>query len=486
MTLALLVGTPLAVALLLVVVGARMGRGPAGIVGAGAIFVAFASAAAVAQAIAGGRTEIVADLGQWLPIRGADSGLRVDPSTLPLLLAVTAIATFIGIWAAASLRRDPGAARFFIALDLLAAALLVVLMARDLIFLVAGWQMVGVSAYLLIAQERQRPEASFAAARAFVVARAGDVSLLVAVCALLALFQTVDIEQLAARLATTRLAPAAENGLLAASLLVVLAALARAAQLPFQSWLPDRTQAPAPSVAAIHALVTMTGAILLIRLSPLLHAGALSGAATVGLGGSALAMLAAMTARPASRERWLTTAQFGIVIAACSLGSASTIFIVLAASVSRAATALVAGPAPWLARVVSLLGLVATSGALLAGAVPIPLGVGLVILIVLAVIEAALDLRRSMVVASASIGRATAAVRVLDVGDDSIRAAFGGVAKLMEQGGEQSLGAVADALARIARRASVAAGSFQRATVWTHESLLLVTAVAVVVYWIAR
>lgn len=486
MTLALLVGTPLAVALLLVVVGARIGRGSAGIVGTGAIVVAFASVTAVAQAIAAGKTEIVAELGQWLPIRGADSALRVDPSTLPLLLAVTAIATLIGIWAAASLRRDAGAARFFIALDLLAAALLVVLMARDLILLVAGWQMVGVSAYLLIAQERQRPEAAFASARAFVVARMADVALLVAVCALLALFQTVDIDQLAARLATTRLAPTAENGLLAASALIVIAALARAAQLPFQSWLPDRTQAPAPSVAAVHALVTMTGAILLIRLSPLLHAGALSGAATVGLASSALAMLAAMTGRPASRERWLTIAQLGIVIAACGLGPASTIFIVMAASVSRAATALVAGPAPWLARVVSLLGLVTTSSVLLAGAAPNPFNVGLVTVIVLAVIEAWLDLRRGAAVASESIGRAAAAVRVLDVADESIRALFGGVAKLMEQGGEQGLGAVADALVHIARRASVAAGSLQRATVWTHESLLLATAVAVVVYWIAR
>ena len=486
MTLALMVGTPLAVALLLVVVGARMGRGSAGIVGAGALVVAFASAAAVAQAFVGGKTFVVAELGQWLPIRGADSALRVDQPLVPILLGITAIAALIGIWAAGSLRHDGGAARFFIALDLLVAALLVVLMARDLILLVAGWQMVGVSAYLLIAQERQRPEAAFAAARAFVVARAADASLLVAVCALLALFQTVDIEQLAARLATTRLAPTAENGLLGASALIVLAALARAAQMPFQSWLPDRTQAPSPSVAASHALVTMSGAILLIRLAPLLHAGALSGAATVGIVSAALAMVAAMTARSASRERWLTIAQLGIVIAACGLGSAATTVIVLAASVSRAATVLVAGGSLWLARLVSLLGLVATSGVLLASAAPTPLGVGLVTVIVLAVIEALLDLRRGRADASAPLGRAAAAVRRLDVTDEWIRAAVRVGARLMEQGGEFGLGAAAGALVHTARRASVAAGSFQRASVWTHEALLIVTAVAVVVYWIVR
>ena len=488
MTLVLMVFVPLAVAVLLVLAGARIGRGLSAIVGAGGLVVAFATAGAVAQAFAAGKTSLVAELGPWLPIRGADPALRVDALTVPLLLATTAIAALIGVWAAASLRRDAGAVRFFVALDLLVAALLVVLMARDLILLLAGWQLVGVAAYLLLAHERHRPAAAFAAARAFVLGRVAEVFLLFAVFAVLALFQTVDIEQIAGRLVASRLAPAAESGVVVASVLVVLAALVRSAQIPFHPWLPDSSQAPAAPRAAIHALVTMSGALLLLRLSAVLHPSALFGAATVGVISAVLAIVAAATAgRGPSRERWLTVAHLGIVIVAFGVGSSITAWLVVATSSTRGAALLLAGRAPWLARVVSVVGLVATAVALLAGPVDFPFRAGIAAVAGLAIIDALLDARAGSLVTSEPASRAASAVGALHVTFERwLVPTFRSAAALVEQGGEQVIGAAADALAGAALRTSAAAASFQRASVWGHEALLLAAAVAIVVDWIVR
>src|ERR1700687_3958199 len=160
MTLVLVIAVPLAGALLLVVIGSRIGRGLSAIVGAGVLVIALAAAGAIAQAFSAGKSSLVAALGAWVPIRGGDLALVVDSRTAFLLLGTTAVGAIVGIGTAVAQRRDASAVRIFIALDLLVASLLVLLTARDLILLFAGWQLVGVSAYLLVAHQHHRPEAA--------------------------------------------------------------------------------------------------------------------------------------------------------------------------------------------------------------------------------------------------------------------------------------------------------------------------------------
>jgi formate hydrogenlyase subunit 3/multisubunit Na+/H+ antiporter MnhD subunit len=486
MTLALMIVVPLATALLLVVVGSRVGRAASAIAGAGALVIALGAASAVAQAFAVGKPSLLAELGPWLPIRGAAIAFVVDPRTVPLLLATTAVGAGVGIYAAMAMRRDRTALRFFVALDLLVASLVVVLTARDLILMLAGWQGVSVCAYLLFAHERHRPESSFGAARAFVLARAGDAALVVAVFAVLALFQTVDLEQINERLAASAPARPAE-GLLAAGILVVLAALVRAGQVPFHAWLPDRSQAQGPSIAAIHALATLSGAFLLIRLAAVLDPVALLAAAGFGVVSAVLGMLAALADRRGSRERWFTVAQLGIAIVACGLESPSAGLLVVGTGIIRSAVVPVADRLPRLARLLSAAGIVAAAAAVAAEAPAAPWLTGIVAVAVLAIADAGLAL------AGDRIGDFAPAVRIRSV----VRRGFavlerwttrtsGTAATLVEGGVERPVATIEDALVRISLGVSAAVDGFHRASVWGHEALLLAAAVVIVAYWIVH
>jgi len=482
MTLALMIAVPLATALLLVMVGQRMGRTASAIAGAGSLVIALGAAAAIGQAVAAGKTSLVAELGPWLPIRGAAVAFTVDARTLPLLLATLAIATAVGLYAAVTFRRDPRAMRFFIALDLLVASLVVVVAARDLLLLLAGSQGVGISVYLLLAHESHRPELALSAARAFVVARAGDAALLIGVLAAFALFQTVDLEQIGGRLAASSPARPAES-LLAASVLIVLSALVRAGQVPFHSWLPDRSQSHPAAMAATHGLAAAAGAFLFIRLASVLDPSAMLAASGVGVASAIVAMAAAIGGRRISHERWCTVAQLGIVIAASGLGSPSLVPLVIGMSAVRSAAPLVDDRWPRLARVISAVAVVAGAVVVVGEAPPTLFLVGIAVVALLAVADAALALAgdRSLALwprigadpAAGSFGR-------------SVDASAGAAAMVIEQGGTQMLATIEASLVRAALRASDALAGLQRSSVWAHEALLLAAAVVIVVYWIVR
>ena len=485
MTLALMTAVPAVTALLLVILGSRIGRGVSAIGGAGALVIALGAAGAVGQAFAAGKTSVLAELGPWLPIRGAAIAFIVDAHTVWLLVAIAAIGAVVGVYAAVRLRRDPAVVRFFIALDVLVASLLIVLMARDLILLLAGSQGVGVAVYLLIAQERGTPNASAAASRAFVLARAGDAALVIAVLGLLALFQTVDLEQISGRL--TASAPARPAELIAASVLIVVAALIRIAQLPFQEWLPDRSQTHAASLAAVHGLATTAGAFLLIRLAPVVDPAALLAAAAVGIASAIVGMLAVLADRRSPFLRWSTVAQLGIVTATCAVGSPYLGLIVIGSGVVRAFVAALGERRPRVARLLSAIGVLAAAVALGLGSPPAPLLAGVLVVAVLTAVDALLVLAggRTRAVTPAIVLRGGVARTSVSVGAWTA-GLFHMTVTLLERGGEQAGGMVEDALVRAAGRVSVAVDRFHRSSLWAHEALLLAAAFAIVLYWIVR
>ena len=486
MTLALMTAVPIATALLLVVLGSRVGRGASATLGAGALVIALGAAGAVGQAFGAGKTSLVAELGPWLPIRGAAIAFVVDPRTAWLLLAITAIGAALGIYAAVRLRRDPAVVRFFIALDVLVSSVLVVLMARDLILLLAGWQAVGVAVYLLIAQDRGRSDAAAGASRAFLLARASDAALVIAVLGVFVLFQTVDLEQITGRLAASAPARPVE-GLLAASVLIVVAALIRAGQMPFQAWLPDRSQTNLASLAAVHGMATIAGAFLLLRLAPVADPAALLAGAAVGIAGAIVGLLAVLADRRSPSLRWFTVAQLGVVTATCALASPSVGVIVIVSSVVRILAAILGDGWPSVARLVSAVGVVTAAVALGLASPPAPLLAGVVVVAVLGGLDGLLELaggrvptlgpavRLRVVVGRVFTSREALTARLLQMS-----------ATLIERGGEQASGTIERALVRAAGRVSGAIDRFQRSSVWAHEALLLAAAVVIVVYWIAR
>ncbi len=474
MTLVLVVAVPLAAAFVILVAGGHLRRGAIGAIGAAAPAFAFGISAATLQAVATGTGAVLADLGPWLPLRGSGLVLRADAAAMPLALACTAIATLIAVVAFASVPRD-GARRFYVALDVLVAATLVLLMAGDLLLLLAAWSAVGVCGAFLAGRAARSADAARDGMVSLVMARLGDASLLVASLGLLALFQTLDIEQIETRLATILLAPSAERALGVASIFIVAAAASRVGLAPFSAWLGDPARMPAPVGAALHALVLPTGIALVLRLAEIVRYDVL--VLAVALGGAS-ALLAAAASLGSSRvETWRTAAVLGGVVAALGAGPATLVLLIAAMFV----------------RAVSLLARRRDVSGLSAAVVIAAAGVASM---ERPVIAAALGIAAALVVLGAvGTSRIALAPRVSSVMGgatrlDGLPPLVGRVwhttTLLADRGGEAVIDRALRTVTALLETIGRAMGGLEAGPKWTHQTLLVAATAALVAYWIAR
>ncbi|MEZ5447872.1 MAG: proton-conducting transporter membrane subunit [Thiolinea sp.] len=153
------------------------------------------------------------------------------------------------------LHREPGFQRFFLTLSLFHGGVLLVVLAGNALLAFVGWELVGVSSYLLIAYHQHRRTAAIHATRAFVTNRIGDAFFLLALFTALNYLGTVEwplIFQQSLHSHNLSLT------VLAFSLLVP--ALIKSAQFPFSAWITDALEGPTPSSAAFMAQCSATSA----------------------------------------------------------------------------------------------------------------------------------------------------------------------------------------------------------------------------------
>src|SRR5262245_2416824 len=97
MTLLIAVAAPLVSVIAIVIAGRWLSRVFLAAFGVGPLVVAFAGAVVLAQSFAAGKTSLTAQIGSWLPLRGADLTLRVEPPSAPLLVAIAGVAALVGL-----------------------------------------------------------------------------------------------------------------------------------------------------------------------------------------------------------------------------------------------------------------------------------------------------------------------------------------------------------------------------------------------------
>jgi len=281
-------------------------------------------------------------------------GFAVDRLAAVVLVLVTGISLTVQGFAVRYLRGDPRAGRFFAGSTALTVATAAVATAVTLTGLVTAWVLVSLSVCVLLAHRTDLPEARSGvrrAARAFVV---GDLALVAAALLVVASVGDLDLRSLAATggLDGERLQPVAWLVVPVApvvAVLVVVAALARSAQLPLPRWLPATLAAPTPVSALLHAGVVNAGGLLLIRLSPLLdrapaatHLALVAGAATAVVGSAA--MLVHPDVKGALAQS--TVAQMGFMVVQCAVGAfGAATFHLVAHAMYKAALFLGSGSA---------------------------------------------------------------------------------------------------------------------------------------------
>lgn len=258
-------------------------------------------------------------------VAGLAIPFQLDANTAHLLVLLTTslIAAAVLAFAIREREADPRARQFFATLTLFAGSMLLFVSADTLLVLYLAWELMGVCSYLLIAHPGTT-EARRAARQAFWTTRATDTGLLFAVLLTLMRFKwttisSIDISAMLSTLQQQELSSAPYLALLSIiAVLLLLACIGKAAQLPLSFWLPDAMVAPAPVSALLHAATMVAaGPFLLISLRQIIDTSEVALLLCVLFGGLTLLLggvMALCSSEPKRVLAYSTVSQLGLVI----------------------------------------------------------------------------------------------------------------------------------------------------------------------------
>jgi NADH-quinone oxidoreductase subunit L len=303
--------------------------------------------------VAGGGEGVEVPFLTWINIEAGPTRLdvpwafQVDTLSVVMMLVVSGVGTLIHIYAIGYMRGDgydEGGfeltrrrfPRFFTYMNLFLASMLVLVSANNYLMMFVGWELVGLCSYLLIGfwfdRSKDGPYNSYAARKAFIVNRIGDFGMILAIFLIFWTFGTLDFsevfhaaEGMAGSSVQIGAATFAFGGVVTAiTLLLLLGATGKSAQIPLFVWLPDAMAGPTPVSALIHAATMVTAGIYMItRSNVLYHMAPVSGAAVAIVGGATAFVAATIAAAQYDIKRVLaysTISQLGFMIAAVGLG----------------------------------------------------------------------------------------------------------------------------------------------------------------------
>ena len=154
---------------------------------------------------------------------------------------------------------------------------------------------------MLIGYWYEKPAASMAAIKAFLVNRVADCGLVLALAALFYIFKSLHIDTILQhahqqQLTVFHFLSYDINALECICLLLLIGAMGKSAQLGLHTWLPDAMEGPTPVSALIHAATMVTAGVFLIaRFSPLFELAPLA-RTTMTIVGALTALYAATIA----------------------------------------------------------------------------------------------------------------------------------------------------------------------------------------------
>jgi NADH-quinone oxidoreductase subunit L len=220
-------------------------------------------------------------------------GMLIDPLSIVMLLVVTGVGFLIHIYSVGYMREDRDYSRFFAYMNLFIFSMLVLVTANNFLFLLVGWGLVGLSSYLLIGFWYTSMAAVLAARKAFIMNVIGDVGIMLAIFLMVRDWGTLTYAGVFARAATYH---SGDTTITVLCLLLVVGAIAKSAQIPLHTWLPDAMEGPTPVSALIHAATMVTAGVYLIARCHVLFELAPFAAGAVAIIGATTALVAATIA----------------------------------------------------------------------------------------------------------------------------------------------------------------------------------------------
>ncbi|MGB9005356.1 MAG: NADH-quinone oxidoreductase subunit L [Candidatus Aminicenantales bacterium] len=267
---------------------------------------------------------LVKMLFQWISVGRFSAALsfHFDPLTAVMTLVVTGVGFLIHVYSVGYMARDRGYSRYFALLNLFTFAMLLLVMASNMVLLFVGWEGVGLCSYLLIGFWYEKPAAAAAGQKAFIVNRIGDAGFLLGILFLFFFvggteFRAIDQAALQGGLS--------QGAATLICLLLFIGVCGKSAQIPLYIWLPDAMEGPTPVSALIHAATMVTAGVYMVSRLNLLYSLSPAALQVVALVGAVTAVYAATMALVQNDIKrilaYSTISQIGFMFIGCGVGA---------------------------------------------------------------------------------------------------------------------------------------------------------------------
>ncbi|HWI62131.1 MAG TPA: NADH-quinone oxidoreductase subunit L [Symbiobacteriaceae bacterium] len=187
-----------------------------------------------------------------------DLGLVADSLSLWWMVVVAGCGFLIHLYSTGYMHDDPSFGRFMAKLNYFIFAMSLLVLADNFAGLLMGWANVGLASYMLIGFYIQKPAASAAAMKAFVMNMIGEAGMIAGIAFIYLTFGSMKFETVFEKAAQ---APFMVNTI---CILLLVGAVAKSAQFPLHTWLPYAMEGPTPVSALIHAATMVTAGVYLV------------------------------------------------------------------------------------------------------------------------------------------------------------------------------------------------------------------------------
>lgn len=267
------------------------------------------------------------ELFSWLDIAGfsINVGFYLDSLSLVMALFVAFLGMLIHLYSIGYMDGDEGFGKFFCYMNLFLASMLILVLANNPILMFVGWEGVGVCSYLLIAFYFSDKDNVKAGNKAFILNRIGDFGFLIGLIALYLASSGVKFDYIGLNEITLN-----TNVAIFIAFCFIAGALAKSAQIPLYTWLPDAMAGPTPISALIHAATMVTAGVYMVVRFDFLFAGLSLPVEVLAGIGAAGALFAGIIATKATDIKkilaYSTMSQLGYMFAALSYSSGAAMY----------------------------------------------------------------------------------------------------------------------------------------------------------------
>lgn len=256
-------------------------------------------------------------------LEGIGLSIRLDSVSILMFSMISIIGFVVVKFSLNYLDGDHRQGRFIGRLAATIASVQFLVLAGNLGILLFSWILTSISLHRLLVFYHERPGAVVAARKKYIMARFGDVSLLIASLLLYIQFGTGNLETIFSGTTELISAGTVTAQVEIAGLFLVLAALFKSAQFPTHGWLIEVMETPTPVSALLHAGLLNAGPFLLIRMAFVMEASSYASVVIIAIGGftalfASLAFLTQTSVKTALG--YSSVAHMGFSLFVCGLG----------------------------------------------------------------------------------------------------------------------------------------------------------------------